>query len=297
MRTLRTIIIIGALCVLQPLLVNGQGDPLVEAYKAYRAGELAGARTLVEKAVTTREHADDPEAWLLRGFILKDQFKVLPPGPEADVLRTLAFESLTTCLALDKAGTYRTNALQAHEFLARSHYNDAARALSEMRAEDADGHFAAYRAAMLQVDPKADLRSREIEFLNALGTVHTKRYNRERDVLAHFDRAVKAFHAVLVLDPLNYGANYNLATLHYNRGVYNIQRITAEFDIPSIQQMQEVSREHFREALPFMLNAHEMRPDRRETLLGLEGIYYSLQDQPNADRFRQLFEELPAQDN
>ena len=38
-----------------------------------------------------------------------------------------------------------------------------------------------------------------------------------------------------------------------------------------------------------------MNPTRRETLLGLEGIYYSLQDQESSDRFRELYELLPPQ--
>jgi hypothetical protein len=44
-----------------------------------------------------------------------------------------------------------------------------------------------------------------------------------------------------------------------------------------------------------MLKAHDMNPSRRETLLGLEGIYYSLQDQESSDKFRQLFEEMPQE--
>jgi len=32
-------------------------------------------------------------------------------------------------------------------------------------------------------------------------------------------------------------------------------------------------------------------------LLGLEGIYYSLQDQQNSDKFRELFEELPPEED
>jgi len=97
---------------------------------------------------------------------------------------------------------------------------------------------------------------------------------------------------VLAADSDNYGANYNLATLYYNRGVYNIQQITAENDIPSIQQIQEVSREFFTLALPYMLKAHRMNPTRKETLLGLEGIHYSLQDAEESEKFRQLYQQL-----
>ena len=108
-----------------------------------------------------------------------------------------------------------------------------------------------------------------------------------------FDKATRTYKDVLRLEPENYGANYNLATLYYNLGVYRIRAINADDEIPTIEEIQKVARELFNEALPYMLKAHDMNPTRRETLLGLEGIYYSLQDESNSERFRQLYELLP----
>lgn len=103
---------------------------------------------------------------------------------------------------------------------------------------------------------------------------------------------------MLRIDPENYGANYNLATLFYNMGVYRYYRaLQVEADIITMQQVQEVAREYFQLALPFMLKAHDMNPGRRETVLGLEGIYYSLQDEMNSEKFRQLYEGLPPQED
>ena len=104
-----------------------------------------------------------------------------------------------------------------------------------------------------------------------------------------FDKAVEAYKHVLAIDPENYGANYNLATLYYNRGVYNIQRINAEYDIPTIQEIQEVSREFFQLALPYMLKAHDMNPTRRETLLGLGGHLLQPAGPGELDQFRELY--------
>lgn len=267
-------------------------DPLVEALRAYQEGDLAAARTLIDSAVAAPAHDTDAEAWLLRGFVYKDLYKaggVLPP----DTLRARALISLERCLALDSEGTYQENALQAHEYVARSYFNDAARALQAMDEERAIAQFDLFAGAMARHGTDADLKARRIEFLNALGTSYTKRYNQDRERLADFDLAVGTFRQVLTLDPDNYGANYNLATLFYNRGVHNIQELDVENDIPSIQQIQEVSKELFLEALPYMQKAHEMRPDRRETLLGLEGIYYSLQDDDRSEEYRLKFEALP----
>lgn len=273
-----------------------QGDPLVEALRKYQAGALAEAQALVDEAVLTPAHAKNAEAWLLRGFVYKDMYKTQADPERTDRMRDEALLSLYTCLGLDTAGTYKENATQAYDYLARSYYNDAARALSEMQEDRALGVFEKYKEAVRRLDANADLVAREVEFTNALGTVYTKRFNADRTETGYFDKAVVAYKQVLEIDPENYGANYNLSTLYYNRGVYNIQRIKAEDEIPTILQIQEASREYFQQALPYMLKAHDMNPSRRETLLGLEGIYYSLQDQESSDKFRQLFEEMPPEE-
>jgi hypothetical protein len=273
-------------------MVVAQGDLLVNANRKYQEGDLDGARTLLDQAVTGPELARAPEAWVLRGFVYKDLYKRAPLAPEADKLREEALASLYLSTELDTAREFRQSSIQAYDFLAKTLYNDAARSLNELDHEKAQQRYSSYKEAVLRLDPKRDLRERDIEFHNALGTVYTKRFNQERVRQEWFDRAVLTYEHVLQLDAENYGANYNLATLHYNRGVYNIQRISSENDIPSLQRIQEVSREYFMQALPYMLKAFEMNPKRRETLLGLEGIYYSLQDEAKSDHYRQLYEAL-----
>lgn len=287
---------IGTLLLVLASLVAGAQDPYADAFTSYGKGELAVARGHIDLAVTDARTAKDAGVWLLRGFIYKDVFKGMAPGPEADVVRDEAVASLHTCMQLDVAGKYRKDAVPAFEFLTRTYYNDAARALNQMDAARAQQLFAKYKEAQLRLEPRTDLKPRDIEFQNALGTVYTKRYAQDRRDTTWYYKAEAVYLRVLELDPANYGAQYNLATLHYNRGVYNIQQISPENDIPSIQDIQRVSRHFFQKALPFMLKAHDMNPRRKETLLGLEGIYYSLQDQEKSDHYRKLYDALEAED-
>ncbi len=279
--------------LLSGVFVHAQVDSLVEALRKYQSGDLNGARTLLDDVVNSPRQGTNPEAWLLRGFVYKDLYKDTGAGVEADVLRDEAIGSLYTCVSLDSVGTYSENAKQAYDYLARTYFNDAARALNELRAEDAETLFHKYRSAVLRMDPKAPLQAREIEFKNALGTVYTKQFIKDRAQLDRFQKAVDTYLEVLAMDPDNYGANYNLATLYFNRGVFNIRAITADDEIPTILEVQVAAKEFFQAALPYMLKAHDLNPKRRETLMGLEGIYYSLQEQADADKFRRLFEELP----
>lgn len=291
MRTLRHLLLLLALAGAWSGAM-AQPDALVNANRKYQEGDLEGARALLDQAVKSPDHASTPEAWVLRGFVYKDLYKKAPSAPEAGTLRDEAMASLYMSTELDTAKEFSQSSIQAYDFLAKTLYNDAARALNELDHDKALALYGKYRTAILRLDPKRDLRDRDIEFNNALGTVYTKQFNQDRNKLDRFDKAVETYKRVLELDPANYGANYNLATLYYNRGVYNIQRISSDNDIPSLQHIQEASREYFLAALPYMLKAFEMNPGRKETLLGLEGIYYSLQDEAKSEHYRQLYEQL-----
>jgi hypothetical protein len=52
-------------------------------------------------------------------------------------------------LRLDEAGTYRDNAVQAYDYLTRSYFNDAAKALSEMNEEACLGGLPKFKEATL----------------------------------------------------------------------------------------------------------------------------------------------------
>jgi tetratricopeptide (TPR) repeat protein len=291
MSTLRHIALL--LCTLFcAAMAMAQPAALVEANRLYQSGDLAGARKLLDDAVKGPELARSPEAWVLRGFVYKDLYKGMEPGPDADGIRDEALASLFTSTVVDTAKEYAQSSLQAYDFLCKTTYNDAARALNELDEQRALSLYSKYKENVLRLDPQHKFTARDIEFDNALGTVYTKRFNQDREDTTWFVKAVALYKRVLVLDSNNYGANYNLATLYYNRGVYNIQRINPGTDLPTIGQVQEVSKVYFLQALPYMLKAHEMNPKRRETLLGLEGIHYSLQDTDKSEEYRHKYEAL-----
>lgn len=280
------------LCALVAVSVAAQDGLLGQANEKYREGDLRAARSLVDQAVKQPELVRSAEVWVLRGFIYKDLYKAAAEGSQAGILRDEAMASLYTAVSIDSARQYEQSSAPAYYFLAKTVYNDAVHALEALEPDRAETFYAKYREALLRMAPDTNLTGQEIGFGNALGTVYVKLFTRDREQLKWYEKAVGAYKGVLALDSSNYGANYNLATLYYNRGVYNIQQISPENDIPSLQQIQVASREFFTLALPYMLKAHRMKPDRKETILGLEGIHYSLQDEEQSRHYRMLYEEL-----
>lgn len=270
---------------------HAQSDLLPKLNEAYQAGALKQARELADAAIQDPGTAELPEAWLLRGFVYKDLYKTAEK-PGSDVLRDEAMASLYTSTQQDKEHNYTANSKAAYWFLARTIYNDAVNALNHLQPGPAISYYGKYTESLQRMAPDTSLQRSKIDFGNALGTVYVKLFVENRQDLQWYDKAVDTYRQVLAMDSDNYGANYNLATLFYNRGVFNIQRITPENDIPSLQQIQEVSREYFAEALPYMMKAHQMRPQRTETILGLEGIHYSLQNEEKSRYYRNLFKEL-----
>lgn len=273
------------------LLAVAQGDAVAEAATKYREGDLRGAQSLLDGAAKDPAMATSVEMWVLRGFVYKDLYKTAPAG-QADILRDEAMASLYTAIGLDKNRQYAESSEAAYRFLAKTIYNDAVHAMNTLNADRAIGLYGKYQGALRRLDPDRPTTDSDIEFNNALGTVYVKLFTRDRGQNRWYEKAIDVYKHVLVLDSNNYGANYNLATLYYNRGVYNIQQISADNDIPSLQQIQEASRGFFTLALPYMLKAHRMKPDRPETILGLEGIHYSLQDERQSKYYRHLYEEL-----
>lgn len=269
-----------------------QSVGLVEANRMYQSGDLPGARAVLDELVKQPGSEKSPEAWVLRGFVYKDVYKSMAPGPQADVVRDEALRSLMVCMQADSTKEFQQSSQQAYDFLCKTIYNDAARALNEMDHARAESLYANYKECVRRMEKDRNFKERDIEFSNALGTVLTKRYNQNREDTTWFDKAVAVYKAVLDTDPENYGANYNLATLYYNRGVFAIQRISVGTTIADLDDIQRVAKRFFMLALPYMQKAHEMNPKRRETLLGLEGIHYSLQDADKSEEFRHKYEAL-----
>jgi tetratricopeptide (TPR) repeat protein len=290
MKALKNIALFGFLVLITSTAV-AQHPTKSDAHLAYKQGNLEEAKSLIDQVVTQEDYLQDPEAWLIRGYVYMDVFKEIDKADPLSASRSTALESLYNAIQYDAEKKNSKNAAEAFNYLTTTLYNDAARSLNNMNDEQAISLFNDFVKAERRLNPDKDLTEKTIEFKNALGTVYTKKIRQERD-LKWFNKATDVYEDVLVMDPDNYGANYNMATLYYNRGVQNIFTISPENDIPSIREIQYASKEFFILSMPYMLKAHELRPERKETLIGLEGIYYSLQDTKKSEYYRSLYEKI-----
>jgi tetratricopeptide (TPR) repeat protein len=147
------------------------------------------------------------------------------------------------------------------------------------------------------VDPTpANIQQKDIEFSLAIASLYTKIFESDRKGKIEFlKHAKEAYNKILAVDPNNIGANYNMGILYYNQAVNLINQSDYDLDIVALNDIQDNSINLFKESLPFMEKAYELDPKRRETLLGLSGIYFSLNEFEKSNMYKQKLEEIEKQ--
>ena len=80
--------------------------------------------------------------------------------------------------------------------------------------------------------------------------------------------------------------------LYYNYGVDIINNMNVESDIIVIENIQDQAKDLFKKALPYALKAYVLNPKRKEVLIALQGIYFSLYEFDKSDEFKAKVEQL-----
>ena len=97
---------------------------------------------------------------------------------------------------------------------------------------------------------------------------------------------------VLAMDSNNVSANYNLGILYYNQAVAIIEHMDYDMALVKLYEIQEECINLFLKSLPYMRKAYELNPTRKETLIGLSGIYFSLNEIEMSEQYKQELEDL-----
>ncbi|MCI1751898.1 MAG: hypothetical protein LKM36_03230 [Flavobacteriales bacterium] len=256
---MRTVLTFCALLLLGSAWAQ-PGD-LGEANEKYRAGDLDGARVLLDRAIRDPDLSATAETWVLRGFVYKDLYKAAIKGEGAALLRDEALASLYTALEEDTAKQYTASTLPAYDYLSRTIYNDAVHTLNNLAPDSATEFYRKYKEAVRRLVPDTTFTVRDVEFGNALGTVQVKLFNKDRSDMKWYNEAVTTYLAVLAKEPGNYGANYNLATLYTTTAACSTSSAsTRTTTSPAFSRSRRQAGTFFTLALPYMEKAHEMDP-------------------------------------
>lgn len=293
---MRNVILHIAFLLLFAFGAQAQTDLVKTAAQQCEAGELSDARETIEDALRNPAVAKDPYAWFVKGYIFKELYKQRDNRDKYSENREIAVASINRAVELDKSGKYDDLIGKAAKYLAVSYFNDAVDAtynLTYQNQNEPEYFFKKYRSLYPLFDPDKDYTSEKIELYKALGSGYRKLYERNREQnQIYIDKAIEYYKKVLEMDPKDYQANYNIAINYYNQGAYKIRQVNYNTEIYELIMIQDESVKLFRQSLPYMLEAHSQRPNRKETLKGLMAIYRSLSEEQKSNQYKKRLEEL-----
>ena len=138
----------------------------------------------------------------------------------------------------------------------------------------------------IELDPK------NIELYLMLAQVYERISEVDDNKEQYLPKAKIIYKKAILLEPDNVRANYNLGILFYNEAVNLINRLDYDIDFIAISEIQDMCIELFKESLPYMEKAYKLAPDKKNTLIGLEGIYYGLGENEKSNEIRQKIDTI-----
>ena len=107
------------------------------------------------------------------------------------------------------------------------------------------------------------------------------------------DKALEFYKIAVEKDPFFADAYANIGRIYYNYAVEEQDKTSLIKDNRAYNKaLEEQVRPKFMEALPFYEKAHELKPDEREYMLALRGIYYNLR---MGDKYEAMEAKINAQ--
>lgn len=250
-------------------------------------------RILNQAAADDTSITNNPYIWQTKGLIYKELYKKKEKLNKNSPYRVLAFDCLKKSIALDKSSQHLKSNVNAIKFLSYTFKNDA----MDTTKIDLNSYntglenFTKYTQSIKFVNPSINTQADEIEFFNHMGLNYFTEFNKNNSPV-YAEMIKKSFDKVLELDSNNYRANYNLGILYHNQAVEIINRTDYDVDINKLDAIQDEAIVLLRKSLPFMKKAYELNPNRKETILGLQGIYYALNDYEKSSEFKAKMEGL-----
>lgn len=94
--------------------------------------------------------------------------------------------------------------------------------------------------------------------------------------LKDFAKAEEQFKKALSINPDYLESLSNLGRVYYNQGVNKQGEANMINDAKQYQEELGKAKEFFKQALPYFEKAHQLKPEEREYMTALRGIYYNL---------------------
>lgn len=293
---MRKLLYIWLIIILTPFIGMSQSDDkMQEAYALYNQGMYLKASEVIDEVVVSKNGKTDRVAWHIRGFIYKDIYTNIDKFDRDSEARIKAIQSIKTSIQFDEAGTLEENNRKALRYLGVSYFNDASDIIEEReiyKIDQANDKYLAYKDVMHFLYTDSSFVQKDVEFYLAMSTAYRKLYEADRtNREKYWEKSNEYLLLVLEIDPSNWAAHYSISVSHYNKGAYNLQKLPGVDDILDLYSIQSESIRSIEMALPYMIKAYEINPDKIEAIRGLKWIYFNLHQEDESSKFDEEYED------
>lgn len=272
-------------------------NKLANAHYSLKQKEYQKAKELIDAAAVDTNFMDLPATWYYKGHIYKELFKESEADDMNSPMRKESIQGFKKCIELEPDGQYAESAKKGIKYLSTTIYNQAASAFNEETYTEALSVYEYSKEVLKFAYPETDFTDKDIMF--DLGLAAIKNAMAEKDTVnaeTYISEAEAIYKGVLELDSNNISANYNLGIIYYNQGVEIVNNMDYSLDLMELTMIQDEIIVLFRKSLPYMKKAYDLNPTRKETLIGLQGIYFSLNDIPKSELYKKELEALEGTD-
>ena len=275
--------------------MQAQEHDLIFTIQNYlQQGDIINAKLASDSAVKSKTLKDSPRAWYLRGYSYKEYYKKFETGSRVLPTREEAYRSFIHSIQLDANNELVAENQKNLKTLSVLYFNDVKAFLDTFNTVAAVKYYDLYKRTALASDSAMDFSKKDIDVNLSLGYAYLKLAETPDSAMRkqYLEKERVAFATVLAIDPNNITANYNMALLYYNKAVKIINAMGYDEDIVSLNMIVDNCTGLFKESLPFMEKAYHLNPNRRETLVGLSGIYFSLNEEEKRQYMDERLQEL-----
>lgn len=194
----------------------------VVAAKLCQEKQYLEAKSEIELALQDELENSDSYTWYIRGFIYKELYKTSTDKGEANALREESVLSLLKSNEL--ANDTDANNSAALNYLASTYFRDAiAAASSTLEVSDSSCFqlFDAYKNILSVAVTEQDVKLAYIELLHTRGRALLGILAKDRCHEINFLAVKGCYNEILMLNPKDCVALYNLAITYYNTAVFS----------------------------------------------------------------------------
>lgn len=271
-------------------------NKLTNAVHSLKNNEFEKAKELIDAAAVDPMFKDMAATWYYRGNVYKELFKSQESDDKQSNYRSKSVDYFKKSIAMDTSSTFEESSRENLRYLAETIYNHAAISFTTTSYPIAMSNYQKYKDILSYAYPTTDFKEKDIMYYLALANTFSQIAEEDSaSAEMYMNKAKDNYEKVLELDSNNVSANYNIGIIYYNQGVEIVNNMDYSLDLEQLNQIQDQIIKLFKKSLPYMKKAYDLNPKKKETLIGLQGIYYSLNDIPKSEAFKKELEQLHEQ--